>query len=56
MGTVLESGGYLLPNPADLYQPSSRSFISTGTMVQDRSRHVAILLDNLVWGRSRKRS
>jgi hypothetical protein len=49
-GTVLESGGILLPNQADLYQPSTRSFTSAGTMVQDRSRHIAILLTNPAWG------
>ena len=49
-GTVLESGGILLPNQADIYQPATRSFSSGGAMVQDRSRHVAIPLTNPAWG------
>jgi hypothetical protein len=49
-GTVLESGGIQLPNTCDIYQPMLRSFSSGGSLVQDRSRHIAILLSNPAWG------
>lgn len=49
-GTVLEAGGYLLPNSPDLYQPGTQSFTSTQPLVQDISRNVDIRLSNPAWG------
>jgi len=49
-GTVLISGGLTLPNQADVYQPPTQSFTSSGTLIEERYRHVAVYLSNPAWG------
>jgi N-acetylneuraminic acid mutarotase len=50
-GTVLVSGGNLTDSgEGDVYQPQTRSFLAVGLMVQQRVRHVAILLSHPAWG------
>jgi hypothetical protein len=49
-GTVLESGGLTLPNQADVYQPGTQSFTSSGELIQERYRHSAVFLSNPAWG------
>ena len=49
-GTVLESGGLTIPSPADVYQPGTQSFTTSGELAEERYRHVAVLLSNSAWG------
>ena len=50
-GTVLMSGGNLnVSGVGDLYQPGTQTFLAAGVMVQQRLRHVAMLLSNPAWG------
>ncbi|MGH8094116.1 MAG: kelch repeat-containing protein [Chthoniobacterales bacterium] len=49
-GTVLVSGGTFTPDPADVYNASTRSFTAMSPMLQARGRHRAILLLNPIWG------
>ena len=49
-GTVLESGGLTLPNLADIYQPGTQSFTTSGGLTQERYRHSAVFLSNSAWG------
>jgi hypothetical protein len=50
-GTVLMSGGNLnVSGEGDVYQPGTQTFSAVGVMVQQRLRHVAILLSNPAWG------
>ena len=43
-GTVLQSGGYLLPTLCEVYDPLTQTFTSVGSLIEPRNRHVAILL------------
>lgn len=49
-GTVLVAGGLLTPAEAELYNPSDQTFSITGSLIERRSRHVAIRLTNPAWG------
>ena len=49
-GMVLESGGLTIPSPADIYQPSTQSFTTSGELIQERYRHSAVFLSNPAWG------
>jgi hypothetical protein len=50
-GTVLMTGGNLnVSGEGDVYQPGTQTFSAVGVMVQQRLRHVAILLSNPAWG------
>src|SRR5262249_12131687 len=49
-GHVLETGGLLSASEADLYDPTTQTFATQGSLITQRLRHVAILLSNPVWG------
>jgi hypothetical protein len=49
-GTVLISGGILIPAASEVYHPDLQSFSDVGLMIQTRGRHVAIRLANPAWG------
>ncbi len=49
-GTVLISGGILIPVATEIYHPMLQSFSDVGQMIQTRGRHVAIRLANPAWG------
>ena len=49
-GTVVVAGGTFSTDPADVYQPATRSFTAVGPMVQFRGRHRGIFLSNPAWG------
>ncbi len=49
-GTVLISGGILIPAATEIYHPTLQSFSDVGQMIQTRGRHVAIRLASPAWG------
>ena len=49
-GTVLVTGGILTPPTAELFNPPDQTFSDTGSLIERRSRHVAIRLINPAWG------
>jgi len=49
-GTVLVTGGTVVPLPGDLYDPLLANFSTVGQMIEARGRHVALRLTNPAWG------
>lgn len=51
-GKVVIVGGNLVPNEAesDLYNPADETFMTVGNLLQQRLRHIDILLANSNWG------
>jgi hypothetical protein len=49
-GTVLVTGGILTPSTAEVFNPPDQTFIETGSLIERRSRHVAIRLTHPAWG------
>jgi hypothetical protein len=49
-GTVLVTGGLLTPAEAESYNPPDQTFNFTGSLIERRSRHVAMRLTHPAWG------